>query len=77
MILTCQTHRSAFELANMLIPQACWTAGHGDFGQIDEDDVALEDKTSEATLVLHVDGTATFSHWRLVSVTPHLRGQVG
>lgn len=72
MVLHFTEHRYAFALAAMLIPTAVWTAADGDVGQCEDGDIGLEDKASEATMVLHADGTASFSHYRLIYVTPHL-----
>ena len=65
-------HRHAFTLAAMLVPAAVWATADGDVGQCEDGDIGLEDKDSEATMVLHADGTASFSHHRLNCVTPHL-----
>ena len=72
MILHFTEHRYAFALAALLVPTAVWTAAEGDVGQCEDGDIGLEDKDSEATMVLHIDGTASFSHHRLNCVTPHL-----
>jgi len=75
MIIQTAAHSDAFALAKLLVPAAVWVPAEGDIGQVAEDDVALEDKESEATLVLYTDGTASFGHHRLVCVTPHLRAK--
>lgn len=75
MIVTLATHRDAFTLAAMLLPDARWIPALGDVGQCEDADIGMEDEDSEATLVLHADGTATLSHHRLVGVTPMLRGK--
>lgn len=71
MFVHCHDHASAFTLAKLLVPEGKWLAASGDVGQCTDEDVGLEDKTSEATIVLHSDGTATFSHHLLTCVTTH------
>lgn len=72
MLIQTTTHTHGFALASLLVPQAVWVPAEGDIGQVADEDVALEDKESEATLVLHADGTALFTHHRLNCVTTHL-----
>lgn len=71
MFVHCQNHASAFALAKLLVPTGNWTVATGDVGQCTNEDVALEDKASEAIIVLHPNGTAIFSHHLLRSVTTH------
>lgn len=68
-------HRHAFTLATMLVPSAVWVIADSDIDHAALGDVWLEDKASGATLGLHADGTASFSHHRLVCVTPHFAGK--
>lgn len=60
MLVGLTEHRHAFELAALLVPQAVWVAADGDIGQCEDGDVAMEDKATGATLVLHTNGTAMF-----------------
>jgi hypothetical protein len=67
-IVTLGTHKDVFTLAAMLCPAAVWTLAEGDVGQYSEADVALEDKATDAVIVLHINGWATYSDHRLVAL---------